>query len=644
MCGIAGLWLPKEDITLSNIAEEMCVSLKHRGPDGDGVWIDNLQRLTLVHTRLSIQDLSQAGAQPMPSPCGRFMLVFNGEIYNHLTLRSILSNEVEITWTSSSDTETLLHALVIWGVQKTLSVVNGMFAFGFYDSCEEQLVVARDRFGEKPLYYGNSGGNFIFGSELKPFVKTPNWKGKINRNVLAKYCRDGYVASPNCIYNGLYKLEPGTFLTVTFAGQVKSSITRYYDSYCEYKASSSDPSENLPLDKLDELLRSSVDMRLISDVPIGCFLSGGIDSSLITAIMNDVSNRSVSTFSLGFHDADFDEAVHASRIAKYLNTNHRQIYIKEDDALEVIDLLPVIYDEPFSDSSQIPTYLISKFAREHVKVCLSGDGGDELFFGYNRYLRSEKIWNFARLFNSNMRPVLFKGIMGGVSSISNDYMKSWKHNEVFGKLNHRIKKLSDALNSTSKTEVFQKLTQLNPDAINLVKGVSTFGTESTPSFEGDMSLDPRKGMMLSDIAGYLPDDILTKVDRATMSNGLEARVPFLDPNLVHFALGLSVDNNLSNGKGKMLLRKLLTRYLPDELIHSKKKGFSIPLDKWLRGELFEWATDLLNPQKLEDQGLFEVEVVIKMWNDHIEGSARWEYQLWTILMFQSWLDNQEVFS
>lgn len=644
MCGIAGVWKGGNLDGLRDTAELMVGSLEHRGPDGDGVWIDPQRRLALVHTRLSIVDLSSAGAQPMISHCGNYVLVFNGEIYNHRELRERLVRSALSVWRGHSDTETLLYALVHWGVERTLEAVNGMFAFAFFNIADQSLVLARDKMGEKPLYFGQSGNEFVFASELKAITKVTGWKGRIDRNALADFFRFGYVPAPASIFQDIFKLDPGAYLNVEFDKTVQITRHIYYDPYCNYLSAKDSTGDEDLLDRLEQLLGESVSKRLLADVPVGCFLSGGVDSSLIASVMSNVSDATIDTFSLGFAESKYDEAAHAAKVASHLRTNHYQLYLSSDDALNVVHLLPTLYDEPFADSSQIPMYLLARFAREKVTVCLSGDGGDELFFGYNRYFRSEQIWRVAQLIPHKFRGAIFEVLVGQGLDVAHAMTSKIPFLSAGGRQVHRLQKISNTLNSTSKNEVFEKLSAIGHSDLTLVRDAVKRNYEWMGKLEADFGLDTRKRMMLSDIYSYLPSDILTKVDRATMAVGLEARVPFLDPRLVDFALSVPASKNYDGSKGKLLLRQLLARHLPEHLIVNKKRGFSVPLQSWLSGDLREWADELLNPEKLESQGFIESNIVAAMWREQKKGTARFEHQIWAILMFQSWLESQEVYS
>lgn len=647
MCGIAGqLKWPGQstEATLLNECTRMADAIIHRGPDDHGVWVKPDAGVGLAHRRLAIVDLSPAGHQPMLSVSGRYVIVFNGEIYNHLELRRQIEQEGRApTWRGHSDTETLLAAFDVWGIEKALKQSIGMFAIALWDLEQSVLVLARDRLGEKPLYYGWQGEGeqavFLFGSELKALKAHPAFNASINRNALALYLRHNYIPAPHSIYEGINKLQPGCILTISLARRepmiqeywsALSTVLEGTKSRHEYR----DPQQ--AVDQLEVLLKSAVSQQMMADVPLGAFLSGGIDSSTIVALMQAQSSRPVKTFTIGFHEKGYNEAEHAKAVAKHLGTDHTELYVNPQQAMAVIPSLPDIYDEPFSDSSQIPTFLVSQLARQHVTVSLSGDAGDELFSGYTRYNVTANAWQkLSRL------PLPLRKL--AASSITSLSPQGWS--TLLGwlpRLGHRIgdklHKGAGVLASTSVDQLYHGLVSHWDDPGQLVIGGSepqTILTGLMPDLEG---LAPVERMMLLDLLTYLPDDILTKVDRASMAVTLESRVPMLDHRVVEFAWQLPQSLKQRDGVGKWALRQVLYRHVPQSLIDRPKMGFGVPIDAWLRGPLRDWAEDLLDESKLRQQGYLRPEPIRQKWQEHLNGSRNWAYHLWDILMFQAWLE------
>ena len=643
MCGIGGYW--SSSFVSKNVATNMTKALSNRGPDDSGIYFDDESGLSLVHTRLSIIDLSVAGHQPMTSSCGRFHLVFNGEIYNHLNLRKELVSELKaIPWIGDSDSETLLIALSHWGIEKTLNRINGMFAFALWDKLERTLYLARDRMGEKPLYYGRCGNSFLFGSELKALAVHPDWTGKVNRDSLALFLKHNCVPSPHSIYDGISKLSPGHFVVINNADQTTFEPVCYWSiseqslkgiilghKFNDY------PVADISAE-LHSLLQDAVRCRMQSDVPLGAFLSGGYDSSLIVSLMQAASSKPVKTYSVGFNEASYNEANHARAVSNILGTDHSEIFITHKDAQEVIPELSWIYDEPFSDSSQIPTYLVCKLARKNVTVALSGDGGDELFAGYNRHIFGPALWSKTRRLPKPIRPFLSTFL----SNIANIKIQSFlEHTPYFSKvhdLSSKLHKFANAIKADSGIEFYDLIASHWSESESVVIGAvgprNIFHMQNIPPEISDL----RSVMQYLDQTTYLPNDILTKVDRASMSVGLEARVPFLDPRLVDFSWSIPDHLKVKNDQGKTLLREILYNYVPRELMDRPKQGFSIPLADWLRGPLREWADDLLNENRLKSDGFFNPSIVREKWKIHLDGRDGWHYHLWDILMFQCWLD------
>ena len=640
MCGIVGCWDIKG--VERPIVERMAMRLQHRGPDDAGVWLNEEGSLALAHRRLSIVDLSPAGHQPMISPCGQFTLVYNGEIYNHQDLRIELEAEGgHFDWRGHSDSETLLAALRHWGVEGALQRLNGMFAFALWDKMKRTLFLARDRMGEKPLYYGRNGGIFLFGSELKSLTAHPDWQGSIDRNALALYMRHNYVPTPWSIYQGINKLPPAHFVAVTGAGQIISEPQRYWDlsQIAESGTADSRGSPEELVDELDGLLRDVISRRMVADVPLGAFLSGGFDSTMVAALMQAQSTRPVKTFTIGFHEKGYNEAEHAKAVAKHLGTDHTELYVTPEEAMAVIPLLPTIWDEPFSDSSQIPTFLVSQLARNHVTVSLSGDGGDELFCGYNRYNQGYQIWRKLNWLPQPLRKALSELLLiMPWTSLESLILLLPKRYQIEN-ISDRLPKLADVIKEGSGDSYYRQLISHWKDPAAVVRG----GVEPHSIFDSPECLPKLSGlrerMMYLDSLTYLPDDILTKVDRASMAVSLEARVPLLDHRVVEFSWKVPMSFKYRDGKGKWLLREVLYRYVPRELMERPKMGFGVPIEHWLRGPLREWGEELLDEKRLRVEGYFDPVPIRKMWHEHVTGERRWHYYLWDVLMFQAWLEH-----
>lgn len=639
MCGITGFWA--EGSSEASIGEIMAAQIKSRGPDDSGVWQSYDKCLTLAHRRLSILDRSPAGSQPMSSICGRYTLVFNGEIYNHHDIRSELTSEgLNIDWRGHSDTETLLYALSHWGVKHALRRLNGMFAFAFWDSLEKVLFLARDRMGEKPLYYGRCGQAFLFGSELKCLKVHPDWDGRVDRDALALYMRHNYVPTPWSIYKGIAKLPPAHYVAIRDDGRFVGSHECYWSlAETAVKGISSGFCGSSQLtDELDALLRDAVKLRMEADVPIGAFLSGGYDSTMIAALMQAQSDVPIQTFTIGFYEEGYNEAVHAKAIADYLGTNHTELYVTPEQALAVIPKLPEMYDEPFADSSQIPTFLVSQLAREYVTVSLSGDGGDELFYGYGRYFNTQLIWGKIDKIPLKYRKLLAAILVRVPAAVLGSVIKCMPKKYQISHLADRIPKLAEILVEPTGESFYRSMISHSKGPNNFVIGAS-----EPETILSDRSRVPRfpglaEYMMYVDMMTYLPDDILTKVDRASMAVGLEARVPFLDHRLVEFSWKVPTKFKFLDGNGKWMLREVLYRYVPRELMDRPKMGFGVPIDEWLRGPLREWGDRLLDQRRLEREGFFDPAPITNMWKEHVSGKRRWHYYLWDILMFQAWLE------
>jgi asparagine synthase (glutamine-hydrolysing) len=650
MCGIAGFlggrWPGPADTAA--ILARMSHNLRHRGPDRSAMWIGEQDRIGFAHDRLAIIDLSAAGDQPMHSHSGRFVIIYNGEIYNHSDIRDELAaSGGACNWSGHSDTETLLAAIEAWGVRGALERATGMFAFALWDRHEKALTLARDRLGEKPLYYGRQGGcdaPFLFGSELKALAEHPAFERDIDRQALTLLLRYGYIPAPFSIYRGIAKLPAGAILTL-HQDAADPVIEHYWSGAAVAEAGLADPlrlDDETAIDRLEQLLERAVGGQMIADVPLGAFLSGGVDSSTIVAVMQKLSARPVRTFTIGFREKGFDEAAHAKAVARHLGTDHTELYVTPDEARAVIPKLPAIYDEPFADASQIPTHLVSALARRHVTVALSGDAGDELFGGYNRYLLTNALWGKIARVPRPLRTVAARAL----TTIS---PSAWTR---FGeaasgllpklaqvdRLGDKVHKGSPLLGSANVAELYGGMLSLWRDPAAVVIGAREPPSQATgavPALEGLGSVER---MMALDLLGYLPDDILVKVDRAAMAVSLETRVPFLDHALVEFAWRLPFELKVRGGETKWILRQLLYRHVPRALIERPKMGFGVPIGKWLRGPLRDWAEALLDERRLHDEGYFRPEPIRRMWDAHLSGSLNEQYRLWPILMFQSWLE------
>ena len=648
MCGFVGFFAGNvgDAENAKGCLVRMANRIVHRGPDDAGYWCDVQRGIGLGHRRLSILDLSPAGHQPMHSSGGRYVIAFNGEIYNHLDLRRELALTADFAWRGHSDTETLLAGFDAWGVRQTVERCIGMFAFAVWDKASGVLTLARDRLGEKPLYYGWQGSGatktFLFGSELKALKAHPAFSAEIDRGALCLLLRHNAIPAPYSIYEGIVKLDPGCVLSVSL-DRPEPQISQYWSLPEVALAGVAKPFSGTPdaaVDQLDELLKDAVRGQMMADVPLGAFLSGGIDSSAVVALMQAQSIQPVKTFTIGFNDAGYNEAVHAKAVARYLGTEHTELYVQPQQARDVIPLMPRLYCEPFSDSSQIPTFLVSQMARQHVTVSLSGDAGDELFAGYNRYQITERLWRRLEHIPRPIRSLLARGITS-VSPAGWDrlarYIPGASGYRVFG---DKLHKGAGVLASGSVDELYLGLVSHQTRPESWVIGGHEPPTKLTglrPALDG---LSPVERMMVLDTISYLPDDILTKVDRASMGVSLESRVPFLDHRVVEFAWNLPLGYKLCDGQTKWALRQVLYRYVPKELIERPKMGFGIPLDVWLRGPLREWAETLLDEARLKREGYFHPVPIREKWIEHLSGSRNWSHHLWDVLMFQAWLESQ----
>ena len=647
MCGIVGIYSPRFDSNSAqntNLIRSIMAALDHRGPDDRAHWTDPECGLALGHTRLSIIDLSPAGAQPMQSQCGRYVIAYNGEVYNSNELRGKLAS-AGCVFRGHSDTEVLLEAIARWGLEETLRATDGMFALALWDRSERRLLLARDRIGEKPLYYGWYEQQFMFASELKALARVPGFKPALDRNALALYLRHNYIPEPHCVFEGFRKLTPGTWLAVENAAACELPEPRSYwtlkDVATEGLARPADLRDEQAVDRLEQLLLHAVQSRMVADVPLGAFLSGGIDSSTVVALMQSLSTNAVKTYSIGFNIDGYDEAPHAREVARHLGTDHTELYVDAAQARDVIPQIPMIYDEPFADSSQIPTTLVSQLARRQVTVAMSGDAGDELFAGYLRYPLAMNLWQRVHRLPSALRGTAAL-CLRSIPPRTWDSLMRPLYPLLPARMRHqtpgdKLHKLARLLTERDPMALYLRLISLwsEPDAIVIGAG------EPTLSFDG-----PGGGgvdafihrMMFLDTTHYLPGDILAKVDRAAMSVSLETRVPFLDPEVISFAWQLPMRMKLRAGAGKWVLRRVLERYVPKRLFERPKMGFGVPIDTWLRGPLRAWAEDLLNEDRLRSAGYLRPEPIRKAWNAHLSGAENLQYHLWGVLMFESWRD------
>lgn len=642
MCGFTG-FLCADGLNrgAGAVVQRMADRLKHRGPDDAGLWLDPEAGLALAHRRLSIIDLSPAGAQPMRSASGRYVIAFNGEIYDHVTLRRQVGRH---EWRGHSDTETLLAAIERWGVRSALQRCTGMFAFALWDAAERSLTLARDRLGEKPCYYAWFANALVFGSELKALRAHPGFRGEIDRGALALYLRHGYVPSPYAIYSGVAKLPPGTTLTARAGADGVAQPEPYWSLREVAERALAEPwpgGTAEATDELERLLGKAISGQRVADVPLGAFLSGGIDSSTVVALMQAQGSERVRTFTMGFAAPGYDESAHARAVARHLGTEHTEVTVTPHDALEALQRIPGTYDEPFGDASAIPTMLLSQLARQHVTVALSGDGGDELFAGYGRYHRVERVWRrieraprALRVATANLLGLVPAGVVGQLLARLRP-----------GGLGHltpqRVRALRAALVGTSVMVPYREVMSLWAEPATLLQG----HVLEPPSVLTDPQLHLASGgaidrMAYADAVSYLPEDILVKVDRAAMAVSLETRVPLLDHDVVSFAWSLPQDMKARGGRWKWILRELLARYVPEDLIDRPKMGFGVPMDGWLRGPLRDWGEDLLTPERLAADGYLRPAPVRRIWEAHVNGSADWQYHLWPVLAFQAWLHEE----
>ncbi len=630
MCGFLG-YLSKieavEGIKYNpSFIDGVVSSLSHRGPDDSGTWYDDELGIALGHTRLSIVDLSPAGHQPMASACERFVVAFNGEIYNHLDLRKQLESQSSApVWRGHSDTETLLACFSAWGVETTLKVTLGMFALALWDKQEQQLTLARDRLGEKPLYWGWYGDTLLFGSELKALKAHPHFNAEVDRGALSLLLRYNYIPAPYTIYQGIEKLPAGQYVQIK-KGQRRADVQTeaYWQLSQAIELGLANPfsgTDAQATDILEQTIRQAVSGQMLADVPLGAFLSGGVDSSTIVALMQQQSKQSVRTFAIGFDEPGYNEAEYAKEVARHLGTDHTELYVSAQDALDLVPRLPDIYCEPFADSSQLPAFLVSRMAKQHVTVALSGDGGDELFGGYNPYQFAPRLWSKLKLLPLPLRQIACR-LLSGLS------------------LPDKFEKLLRVLPAKDKEQFYQILMNHWDNPEQLVIGGQKYPTLINSPEQWPQTDSFEHWMMAMDAGQYMTDDILVKVDRAAMANSLETRVPLLDHRVVELAWQIPQHMKIRDGVGKWILREVLYRHVPREMIERPKKGFSVPLGQWLRGPLRDWAEALLSEQRLVQEGYFVPSVVRRVWSEHLQGKRDHARKLWSILMFQAWLEKQ----
>ncbi len=650
MCGLTGFWdahgnLSKDE--LINHVKKMSNQIIERGPDSYGIWCDENSGLALGHRRLSIVELSNAGHQPMISSSGRLVISYNGEIYNTLELRKELEKlNNGLKFKGHSDTEVILEACEFWGVEKACKNLNGMFAFSLWDREQKKLYLARDRLGIKPLYCGYSQGVLFFGSQPKSFIPHPKWRPEIDFQALTNYFRFSYIPAPLSIFKGIHKLIPGTILSFDNKGNRDEvyywSLEKTALDGLNFRTLTEKQSENILIDELEMLLKDTIQRHMVSDVPLGAFLSGGIDSSTVVALMQLQSSTPIKTFSIGYMENDYNEARHAAKVAKHLGTNHNELYLDFKLAQEIIPTIPNYYDEPFADPSQIPTFLVSKLAKEHVTVSLSGDGGDELFIGYDRYFMSQNLWNKVGFLPVALKRLAMSGILKIPPTLWNKIYNLTSTKVNIQNFGERLHKLARSLKVSSSEQFYRMLVS----KWELPEALLLSGTEPQRyPWNGNelKSMDQFiERMQYIDTLTYLPDDILTKLDRASMAVSLEARVPFLDHRIVEFAWKIPLEMKYRQGQGKWLLKQILYKYVPKELIDRPKMGFDIPLDHWLRSPMRDWAESLLNINRLKSDGILNPEPILKKWQEHLSGKKNWHYPIWGILMFQAWREHWKI--
>ena len=646
MCGIAGFFnrdhRSKGEELVATVSR-MISQIAHRGPDSNGVWSDEAVGIAIGHCRLAILDLTPAGYQPMVSADGRYVITYNGEIYNYRSIHNELT-AIGHVFKGTSDTEVILGAFVQWGIEASLKKFVGMFAFSLWDRKDRVLFLVRDRIGEKPLYYGWAGRSFLFGSELKSFRVHPSWYGEVDRDALTLYFRYNYLPAPYSIYKGIRKLTPGTILRLGIDDLMNGDLMAtkpYWSLYEVAEAGAAEPfrgTKEEAVEQLDVLLSSAVSGQMVGDVPLGAFLSGGIDSSTIVALMQAQSNRPVKTFTVGFDDIAYNEAGYAKAVARHLGTDHTEHYVTSREALDVIPRLPELYDEPFADSSQIPTYLVSKVARRQVTVSLSGDGGDEVFCGYNRHVVLGSIWKKIERVPKPIR----SGLAEMLAKIPASWSEIILRRNKTGILSDQVQKLSAILKLDDPEQMYLHLLCFWDDPTSLVLNSSEPSTILTTREMWPRLANYMERLLYLESITSLPDDMLVKLDRASMGVSLESRVPFLDHRVLEFSWKLPFSLKMRDGIGKWVLRQVLYRYVPKSLIERPKKGFSVPIDVWLKGPLRDWAEGYLNENRIKSEGYLNASLVSRRWDEHMNGKRKWQQHLWGVLMFQTWLESQKI--
>lgn len=632
MCGIAGFWdfrRSRRKEQYLEIITTMTNQILSRGPDSAGTWCDETTGLVFGHRRLVVIDLSSLGHQPMFSQSGSSAIIYNGEIYNAPFIRSELE-KLGIFCRSSADTEVLLEACEQWGPEAAIKKMNGMFAFAYWNKRQRKLYLVRDRLGIKPLFWGLKNNIFYFASQLKALTIHPDWQGGIDRQALTSYFRYNYIPAPLSIYKGIYKLEPGHIIIIDAKQHVIKKQFWSLKSVCQNRILAS-CNEFEVLEKIDYLLKDAVKCRMHADVPLGAFLSGGIDSSTVVSLMQAQSTKPIKTFAIGFHELSYNEAIYAKAVAQHLKTDHYELYLNLNEVVKLIPHIPEWYDEPFADSSQIPTYLVSRLAKEHVTVSLSGDGGDELFAGYNRYILAQKLWSVLAVFPMSFKKLASKLIYSFNPTTWDKIAKIIPGRWRPFRLGDKVHKFA-ALLIQSSDDLYKNLVSFWEKPAELVVG----GAEIFSWPQPITNLNFVEQMQYIDSVTYLPDDILTKVDRASMSVSLETRMPLLDYRLVEFVWTLPFQFKLRNKETKWLLRRILEKYLPHQLVERPKMGFGVPIGHWLRDQLVEWAEDLLSTHKLQEDNLLNAQLIRQRWEEHLSKKRNWQHPLWGVLMFQLW--------
>ncbi|WP_029773225.1 asparagine synthase (glutamine-hydrolyzing) [Pseudoalteromonas sp. TB51] len=650
MCGIVGFFEVNQGKDLSvktELIKSMARSINHRGPEQNGIFNNLENSLYLAHLRLAIHDLSPTGVQPMHSQCGKYTIVFNGEIYNYKDLKAELVVDEDVFWKGSSDTEVLIEYISRKGIKATLEKLNGMFAFALYNKVKDTLTLARDRFGEKPLYVYNDNRSLAFSSELKPIeIFQPSLT--LNHNSIATQLKYSYIPAPYSIYNEVFKLPAGHYLEIDLADIKTCSLEKaipFWNIHDEIRNAKAEQESDLKgsINKIENALKNSVKLRMDSDVPFGAFLSGGIDSTCIVALMQEQASKPIDTFSIGFNNDNYNEAHHAKEVAKVLGTNHHELYLESKDMLDYIPKLQSIYDEPFADSSQIPTFMVSKFAKKNVTVALTGDSGDELFAGYNRHLLASRLEASFERYPLSLRKT-FGSAVTSISPKTYDklafFLKLILGNRFdFNRLGDKVHKFAGAFAAKNGFELYKNLISTSVTHRELLLKGRDVNILSKAIFE-DENFNTSEKMMIQDTLSYMQHDILTKVDRASMANSLETRVPFLDNDVFRAAWSIPFEHKIYNGQTKYPLRKIISKYVPDTLMKRPKAGFGVPISDWLRGDLREWAESLLSEKSIILSGSMDYNAVQKIWKEHKSGKFNHQYELWNILMLQQWLVNK----